>query len=89
MKIGNWKFSLRSLYKTLPTQNHTSIPVKPIWKTRVPPKIVFFGWTAAADLGKVLMLDNKRKKNCRNGMMLCVRRMERRVLFSKHLYKTS
>jgi hypothetical protein len=38
-----------------------SFPWKFIWKAKVPPRIAFFSWTAA--LGKLLTIDNLRKRN--------------------------
>uniref|UniRef100_A0A2N9EU94 Reverse transcriptase zinc-binding domain-containing protein n=1 Tax=Fagus sylvatica TaxID=28930 RepID=A0A2N9EU94_FAGSY len=37
-----------------------SFPWKCVWKSKVPPRVAFFSWTAA--LGKILAMDNLRKR---------------------------
>ncbi|XP_042983152.1 uncharacterized protein LOC122312575 [Carya illinoinensis] len=60
MPTGNKKFSIHSWYKTLCRPNGVdSFPWKNIWKSKVPSKVAFFGWSTS--LGKILTLDNLRK----------------------------
>ena len=54
-------FQVKAYYKALlPTAGHI-IPWKSIWKTRAPPRVVFFVWAAA--LGHILTIDNLRKRH--------------------------
>ncbi|XP_042954850.1 uncharacterized protein LOC122291257 [Carya illinoinensis] len=43
-----------------PTQNSPPFPWKCIWRSHMPSKVAFFTWTAS--LGKILTLDNLRKR---------------------------
>jgi hypothetical protein len=54
------EFSVRSFYKCLLSPARTDYPWKSVWKPRVPSKVNFFIWTAS--LGKVLTIDNLRKR---------------------------
>jgi hypothetical protein len=54
------KFDVRSFYKALVCMDAVSFPWKSIWRTKVPLKVAFFGWSAAQ--GKILTLDNLRKR---------------------------
>jgi hypothetical protein len=42
------------------TLTGSSFPWKNIWRNKAPPRVAFFVWTAA--LGKILTLDNLRKR---------------------------
>ena len=53
-------FSVKSYYSYLSTPSPRSFPWKGVWKSKVPPRVAFFSWTAA--LGKVLTIDNLRKR---------------------------
>jgi hypothetical protein len=50
-----------SYYRALTGTSHISFPLKIIWKSRVPPRVAFFVWTAA--LGWILTIDNLRKRH--------------------------
>jgi hypothetical protein len=56
------KFDVRSFYRTLVCNNVSPFPWKSIWKTKAPLKVAFFAWAAA--LGKILTLDNLRRRRC-------------------------
>uniref|UniRef100_A0A2N9FZM9 Reverse transcriptase domain-containing protein n=1 Tax=Fagus sylvatica TaxID=28930 RepID=A0A2N9FZM9_FAGSY len=53
-------FHVKSYYKVLSSPRGGLFPWKSIWKVKVPPRIVFFSWTAA--LGKILTVDNLRRR---------------------------
>jgi hypothetical protein len=53
-------FQVKSFYTQLTFSGHGSFPWKSIWKAKVPPRVVFFVWTAA--LGKILTADNLRRR---------------------------
>jgi len=53
-------FDVSSFYKALACKEAILFPWKSIWRTKAPLKVAFFAWTAA--LGKILTLDNLRKK---------------------------
>jgi len=53
-------FEVKSYYKVLSSPIQSSFPWKSIWKVKVPPRVAFFVWTAT--LGKILTLDNLRKR---------------------------
>jgi hypothetical protein len=55
------KFEVRSFYTILTSSVNIHFPWKSIWRTKAPPRVAFFVWSAA--LGKILTLDNLRKKN--------------------------
>ena len=52
-------FQVKSYYKELSSMGVGCFPWKSIWKTKVPPRVAFFSWTAA--LGKILTADNLRR----------------------------
>jgi hypothetical protein len=57
-------FEVKSYYQVLshPTSTvQATFPWKGIWKVKAPPRVAFFVWTAI--LGKILTLDNLRKRN--------------------------
>jgi hypothetical protein len=54
-------FTLSSYYKALSGTSHVSFPSKIIWKSRAPPRVAFFVWTAA--LGKIMTIDNLQKRH--------------------------
>jgi hypothetical protein len=54
------KFDVRSFYKALAFKETNHFPWKSIWHTKAPLKVAFFAW--AATLGKILTLDNLRKR---------------------------
>ncbi len=49
-----------------------NFPWKSIWKPRVPTRVVFFLWTAT--LGRILTVDNLRKKNTIGDLVLYVQK---------------
>jgi hypothetical protein len=55
------KFDVRSFYKVLSCKEVVHFPWKSIWRTKVPLKVAFFAWLAA--LGKILTMDNLRKRH--------------------------
>jgi hypothetical protein len=54
-------FTVKTFYHCLCPSHSGSFPWKFIWKAKVPQRIAFFSWTAA--LGKLLTIDNLRKRN--------------------------
>ena len=52
-------FTVGSYYRALSGTHHGSFPWKMIWKSRAPPRVAFFVWTAT--LGKILTIDNLRR----------------------------
>jgi hypothetical protein len=57
-------FEVRSYYQVLSSHGPISFPWKGIWRTKAPPRVAFFAWTAAR--GKILTIDNL----CRRGMIV-------------------
>jgi hypothetical protein len=55
------KFEVKSFYHILNSLVNSLFPWKSIWRTKAPPRVAFFVWSAA--LGKILTLDNLRKIN--------------------------
>jgi hypothetical protein len=55
------KFEVRSFYNEIISKVRCPFPWKSIWRTKALPRVAFFIWSAA--LGKILTLDNLRKKN--------------------------
>jgi hypothetical protein len=53
-------FEVSSFYRPLSTQGPSSFPWKGIWRTKVPPRVAFFAWTATR--GKILTIDNLRRR---------------------------
>ena len=54
-------FQVKSSYQVLNASRIGDFPRKIIWKSKVPPRVAFFSWTAA--LGKILTADNLRKRH--------------------------
>jgi hypothetical protein len=54
------KYAVKSFYNVLISRDCCSFPWKSIWRTKALPRVAFFVWSAA--LGKILTLDNLRKK---------------------------
>jgi hypothetical protein len=54
-------FQVKSFYKALLPSIGTSVPWKIIWKTKVPPRVRFFVWTAAMD--RILTVQNLRRRH--------------------------
>ena len=48
-------FEVRFYYRALQPSNSRSFPWKPLWKSKVPTKIIFFLWTEALD--KILTVE--------------------------------
>ena len=60
-KLSSQKvFFVNSFYKRFIAPVIKCYPWKSVWKSLVPSKVNFFMWTAS--LGKVLMIDNLRKR---------------------------
>jgi hypothetical protein len=55
----NHGFEMKSYYNSLQFGESCLFPWKSIWKVKAPPRIAFT-WTAA--LGKILMIDNLRRR---------------------------
>jgi hypothetical protein len=55
------KFEVKSFYFILNSAVSFPFPWKSIWRTKAPLRVAFFVWSAA--LGKILTLDNLRKRN--------------------------
>ena len=53
-------FEVKSFYRALSAQGPISFPWKSIWRSKAPPRVAFFAWTAAQ--GKILTLDNIRRR---------------------------
>jgi hypothetical protein len=54
-------FEVKSYYKVRINLAPVDGPWRSIWKSKAPSRVIFFVWTAA--LGKILTMDNLRKKN--------------------------
>uniref|UniRef100_A0A2N9IIB8 Reverse transcriptase zinc-binding domain-containing protein n=1 Tax=Fagus sylvatica TaxID=28930 RepID=A0A2N9IIB8_FAGSY len=54
------KFEVKSYYKALIRSAQSPFPWRNVWKVKFPTRIAFFTWTAA--LGKILTIDNLRKR---------------------------
>jgi hypothetical protein len=54
-------FKVKSLYCSLASLDGCRFPWKSVWKTPAPPRAAFFAWSAA--LGKILTLDNLRRRH--------------------------
>ena len=52
----NKYFKVSEFYLSLSSTLDISFPWKPVWRSKVPPRVAFFSWTAA--LGKILTLEN-------------------------------
>jgi hypothetical protein len=55
------KFDVRSFHNILASKEANPFPWKSIWRTKAPSRMVFFTWMAV--LGKILTIDNLRKRN--------------------------
>jgi hypothetical protein len=53
-------FEVKSFYQVLSAQGPISFPWKISWRSKAPPRVAFFAWTAAR--GKILTLDNLRRR---------------------------
>jgi hypothetical protein len=53
-------FEVRSYYQVLTTQGSLYFPWKRIWRTKAPPRVAFFAWTAARS--KIPTIDNLRRR---------------------------
>ena len=53
---GNNNFKVSEYYLSLSSTPDISFPWKPVWHSKVPPRVAFFSWTAA--LGKILTIEN-------------------------------
>jgi hypothetical protein len=53
-------FEVRSFYRVLSSHGARSFPWKGIWRTKAPPRVAFFAWTAARS--KILTIDNLRRR---------------------------
>jgi hypothetical protein len=53
-------FKVKSFYRVLPPSGSSSFPWKSIWRSKAPPRVMFFAWTAAR--GKIFSLDNIRRR---------------------------
>ena len=53
-------FQVKSYYRALLPQSVFAMPWKSIWKSKAPPRVAFFVWTAA--LGRILTTDNLRRR---------------------------
>jgi hypothetical protein len=58
---GKPKFTVSQYYKALVPCVAVDFPWKAIWKPKAPPRVAFFIWTTS--LGKILTIDNLRKRN--------------------------
>jgi hypothetical protein len=54
-------YAVKSFYNVLISRDCSPFPWKSIWRTKAPPRVAFFVWSAA--LGKILTLNNLKKKN--------------------------
>jgi hypothetical protein len=55
------KFDVRSFYNILASKEASPFPWKNIWRTKAPSRVAFF--TKTAVLGKILTIDNLKKRN--------------------------
>jgi hypothetical protein len=53
-------FEVKTYYLALSANGHSAFPWKSIWRTKAPPRVAFFVWTAVR--GKILTLDNLRRR---------------------------
>ena len=54
-------FEVRIFYHSLSPSSVIDFPWKRVWKSKVPPRVTFFSWTAA--LRKILTIDNLWKRH--------------------------
>ena len=53
---GNYNFKVSKYYLSLSSTPNISFPWKPMWRSKVPPRVAFFSWTAA--LSKIVTIEN-------------------------------
>jgi hypothetical protein len=53
-------FEVKTFYQALSPSGSSSFPWKSIWRSKAPPRVAFFTWTAA--WGKILTMDNLRRR---------------------------
>jgi hypothetical protein len=53
-------FQVKAYYRDILPQSGFTLPWKSIWKSKAPPRVAFFVWTAA--LGRILTTDNLRRR---------------------------
>ena len=53
---GNKNFKVIEYYLSLSSTLDISFPWKPVWRSKVPPRVASFSWTAT--LGKILTIEN-------------------------------
>jgi hypothetical protein len=53
-------FEVKSFYRVLSAHGQISFPWKSIWRSKSPPRVAFFAWTATRS--KILTLDNLRRR---------------------------
>ena len=53
---GNKNFKVSEYYLSLSSTPDISFPWKPVWRSKVSPRVASFSWTAT--LGKILTIDN-------------------------------
>jgi len=63
-------FRVKSYFGSLTCSGGTRFPWKSVWRTQEPPMAAFFTWSAA--LGKILTIDNLRKRHIINVDRCCV-----------------
>jgi hypothetical protein len=54
-------FQVKAYYRAILPQSGFTLPWKSIWKSKAPPRVAFFVWTAA--LGSILTTDNLRRRH--------------------------
>jgi hypothetical protein len=54
------RFKVKDFFRALSNEEDYGFPWKSVWRTKAPPRAAFFVWSAA--LGKILTLDNLRKR---------------------------
>jgi hypothetical protein len=54
-------FKVKSFFSSLTCSGDSRFPWKCVWQTQAPPRAAFFTWSAA--LGKILTMDNLRKRH--------------------------
>ena len=72
----NRGFEVRGYYSSFYPPNLVSFPWKMIWQSKVPPRVVFFSWSAS--LGKILTINNLRNRRVivRDWCYMCKRNGE-------------
>jgi hypothetical protein len=58
--LSEGAFKVSSFYRVLSSHGSLPFPWKGIWRTKAPPRVVFFAWTAARS--KIPTIDNLRRK---------------------------